>query len=80
MSEVIGSGLLWVAIPPALLAAPVSFASPCLLPLVPGYPSHVTGSSATTSGWRPMAGVDLFIPTLTLVRGSKSTTPRKGRL
>lgn len=46
----------------------------------PGYLGYVTGSSAPTSGWHPMAGVGLFIPTSTLVCGSKSTTPRKGRL
>jgi hypothetical protein len=46
----------------------------------PWLPGYVTGSSATTSGWRPMAGVGLFIPAFTHVCGSKSTTPRKGRL
>lgn len=33
----IGSGALWLAIPVAMLAGLVSFLSPCVLPLVPGY-------------------------------------------
>lgn len=38
-------GLILVAIPVALLAGLVSFLSPCVLPLVPGYLSYVTGLS-----------------------------------
>jgi cytochrome c-type biogenesis protein len=34
---IIGSGALWLAIPVAMLAGLVSFLSPCVLPLVPGY-------------------------------------------
>ena len=60
MGGVIANGQLWIAIPLALLAGLVSFASPCVLPLVPGYLGYVTGSSATTSRWRPMVGVGLF--------------------
>jgi cytochrome c-type biogenesis protein len=36
-------GSLFLAIPVALLAGLVSFLSPCVLPLVPGYLSYVTG-------------------------------------
>ncbi len=36
-------GSLLVAVPIALAAGLVSFASPCVLPLVPGYLSYVTG-------------------------------------
>lgn len=36
-------GSLLLAIPLALLAGLVSFASPCILPLAPGYLSYVTG-------------------------------------
>lgn len=39
----IASGSLIVAVPLAMLAGLVSFASPCVLPLVPGYLSYVTG-------------------------------------
>jgi cytochrome c-type biogenesis protein len=39
------SGSLLLAIPIALVAGLVSFLSPCVLPLVPGYLSYVTGMS-----------------------------------
>jgi len=67
MGGVIADGQLWVAIPLALLAGLVSFASPCVLPLVPGYLGYVTGSSTTGSRWRPVAGVGLFILGFALV-------------
>ena len=67
MAEVIGSGQLWLAIPLALLAGFVSFASPCVLPLVPGYLGYVTGSSGGGSRWRPVVGVGLFILGFALV-------------
>ncbi|MEO6713606.1 MAG: cytochrome c biogenesis protein CcdA [Mycobacteriales bacterium] len=40
-------GLLLVAIPVAAVAGLVSFLSPCVLPLVPGYLSYVTGLSGS---------------------------------
>jgi cytochrome c-type biogenesis protein len=39
------NGSLLLALPVALLAGLVSFLSPCVLPLVPGYLSYVTGLS-----------------------------------
>jgi len=39
------NGSLLLAVPVALLAGLVSFLSPCVLPLVPGYLSYVTGLS-----------------------------------
>lgn len=67
MGGVIADGQLWVAIPLALLAGLVSFASPCVLPLVPGYLGYVTGTTAPTSRWRPVVGVGLFILGFALV-------------
>jgi cytochrome c-type biogenesis protein len=43
---VIDGGSLLLAVPVALAAGAISFASPCVLPLVPGYLSYVTGMSA----------------------------------
>jgi cytochrome c-type biogenesis protein len=43
VGEVVSSGSLVVAVPLAVLAGLISFASPCVLPLVPGYLSYVTG-------------------------------------
>ncbi|MYU47768.1 cytochrome c biogenesis protein CcdA, partial [Streptomyces sp. SID7803] len=40
---VMNGGALLVALPIALLGGLVSFFSPCVLPLVPGYLSYVTG-------------------------------------
>lgn len=34
----------------ALLAGAISFLSPCVLPLVPGYVSYVAGRTATSGG------------------------------
>jgi cytochrome c-type biogenesis protein len=42
----IADGSLLLAVPLALAAGLVSFLSPCVLPLVPGYLSYVTGLSA----------------------------------
>lgn len=42
-AEIVLSGQLLLAIPIALLAGLVSFASPCVLPLVPGYLGYVGG-------------------------------------
>ena len=44
------SGSMLLAVPIALLAGFVSFASPCVLPLVPGYLGFVSGLSAATVG------------------------------
>lgn len=60
MQNVIASGQLWVAIPLALLAGLVSFASPCVLPLVPGYLGYLGGAADPTRR-RLVAGVALFI-------------------
>lgn len=43
---IIGSGALWLAIPVAMLAGLVSFLSPCVLPLVPGYLGFLGGAVA----------------------------------
>jgi cytochrome c-type biogenesis protein len=42
-AEVVLSGQLLLAIPIALLAGLISFASPCVLPLVPGYLGYIGG-------------------------------------
>ena len=41
---IIGAGALWLAIPLAMLAGVVSFVSPCVLPLVPGYLGFIGGA------------------------------------
>lgn len=59
LASVTASGALLLAVPVALLAGLVSFFSPCMLPLVPGYLSYVTGlSAAEVSSLRPLANPD----------------------
>jgi cytochrome c-type biogenesis protein len=57
-------GPLYLAIPVAMLAGLVSFLSPCVLPLVPGYLGYVGGQSGSGSiedRRRLLLGVALFI-------------------
>jgi cytochrome c-type biogenesis protein len=61
----VAGGSLALAVPVALLAGVVSFASPCVLPLVPGYVGFVGGSLGAEAGatrrGRVLAGVGLFV-------------------
>jgi len=62
-NELIGSGALWLAIPVAMLAGLVSFLSPCVLPLVPGYLGFIGGAVApktTTDAAAPARGRLVF--------------------
>jgi cytochrome c-type biogenesis protein len=64
IGQIVFSGQLLVALPIALLAGLVSFASPCVLPLVPGYLAYVGGISdpgAKRDRSRLLTGVALFI-------------------
>jgi cytochrome c-type biogenesis protein len=69
VSELV-SGPLVVAIPIAILAGLLSFLSPCILPLVPGYLGYiggVTGADGRPDRRRLVLGVLLFILGFTLV-------------
>lgn len=67
-STVLNGGLL-VALPLALLAGFVSFASPCVLPLVPGYLGYVSGfaSGERAGRGRLVLGAALFVLGFTVV-------------
>ena len=74
VAETVTGGSLLLAIPLALLAGFVSFASPCVLPLVPGYLGVVTGVTGAelTEPVAPrhsriLTGVGLFIAGFSLV-------------
>jgi cytochrome c-type biogenesis protein len=56
VGETVVSGSLLVAVPLALLAGLISFASPCVLPLVPGYLSYVTGLTGAELTGQPAGG------------------------
>ncbi|MCT1690788.1 cytochrome c biogenesis CcdA family protein [Brevibacterium sp. p3-SID960] len=64
-SQTVLTGPMLLAIPVAVLAGAVSFFSPCVLPLVPGYVGYVTGLGATALTDRKTSkviiGVSLFI-------------------
>jgi cytochrome c-type biogenesis protein len=64
-SQTVLSGALLAAIPIAMFAGLISFFSPCVLPLVPGYLSYVTGVTGTDLGearrGRMFAGSLLFV-------------------
>ncbi|MEN8655861.1 cytochrome c biogenesis protein CcdA [Streptomyces sp. 21So2-11] len=65
------SGALLLAVPIAVAGGLVSFFSPCVLPLVPGYLSYVTGISGTdlaeAKRGRMVAGASLFVLGFTAV-------------
>ncbi|WP_219472071.1 cytochrome c biogenesis CcdA family protein [Nonomuraea rhizosphaerae] len=67
MNDVVASGSLLLAVPIAVLAGVVSFLSPCVLPLVPGYLSYVTGMSADPRRGRLVLGTALFVAGFGLV-------------
>lgn len=48
VGNLVFSGPLLLAIPVAAAAGAVTFLSPCILPLVPGYLSYITGMSGTS--------------------------------
>ncbi|WP_405901596.1 cytochrome c biogenesis CcdA family protein [Streptomyces sp. NBC_00727] len=70
-NDTVMNGALLVALPIALLGGLVSFFSPCVLPLVPGYLSYVTGVSgadlAEARRGRMVAGAALFVAGFTAV-------------
>lgn len=64
ITQIISGGNLAIALPLALLAGLIAFASPCVLPLVPGYLAYVGGFAATKErrgNSRMVIGVLLFI-------------------
>ncbi|GAA3659867.1 cytochrome c biogenesis CcdA family protein [Streptomyces fenghuangensis] len=71
INETVLTGGLLLAIPIALLGGLVSFFSPCVLPLVPGYLSYVTGIGgadlAEARRGRMVLGASLFVAGFTAV-------------
>jgi cytochrome c-type biogenesis protein len=73
-NQTVLTGALLAAAPIALLGGLVSFFSPCVLPLVPGYLSYVTGVAGTDLAdarrGRMVAGATLFVLGFTAVFAS----------
>lgn len=65
VDQVVGSGSLLLAAPVALVAGAITVASPCCLPLVPGYLSYATGMTAADAHegqrHRALLGTALFV-------------------
>ncbi|MFE7974633.1 cytochrome c biogenesis CcdA family protein [Streptomyces shenzhenensis] len=70
-NQTVFSGALLVALPIAVLGGLISFFSPCVLPLVPGYLSYVTGVAGTDLAdarrGRMVTGASLFVLGFTVV-------------
>ncbi|MFW6691481.1 cytochrome c biogenesis CcdA family protein [Streptomyces sp. MAR4 CNX-425] len=70
-NQTVLTGALLLAFPVAVFGGLVSFFSPCVLPLVPGYLSYVTGVSGTdlehARRGRMVAGATLFVLGFTAV-------------
>ncbi|MBC7274568.1 MAG: cytochrome c biogenesis protein CcdA [Streptomyces sp.] len=70
-NDTVLNGALLLALPIAVLGGLVSFFSPCVLPLVPGYLSYVTGVSGTDLAdarrGRMAVGASLFVLGFTVV-------------
>lgn len=73
-AEIVLNGSLLLALPLALAAGLVSFLSPCVLPLVPGYLGYVsanadggTGQTQTRTRSRLVLGASLFVLGFTAV-------------
>ncbi|MBP2412334.1 cytochrome c-type biogenesis protein [Arthrobacter stackebrandtii] len=64
-AEIIFNGSMLLAMPVAVLAGLVSFLSPCVLPLVPGYLGYVSGLTGADlenqKRGRMFAGIGLFV-------------------
>ncbi|MFB7496995.1 cytochrome c biogenesis CcdA family protein [Streptomyces sp. NPDC056161] len=70
-NQTVFSGALLIAVPVAVIGGLVSFFSPCVLPLVPGYLSYVTGVAGTDLAearrGRMVSGASLFVLGFTVV-------------
>ena len=63
------SGISEIGLLAAFAAGMISFLSPCVLPLVPGYVSYVSGITAIDAGESPSARMAALPPSLCFVLG-----------
>ena len=70
LANVAASGSLLLAMPVAFAAGVVSFLSPCMLPLVPGYLSYITGLAGGSLRSAPAATAPVATPVPALAGAS----------
>ena len=68
-NDIILNGSLLAAVPMALLAGIVSFISPCVLPLVPGYVSLISGTSVDSVAHERRALRTVMLNSVTFILG-----------
>lgn len=69
VTETLTTGSLLAAIPLAFVAGLVSFLSPCVLPLVPGYVAFMTGVAGTNAQGRTKKRSRALVGTLSFITG-----------
>jgi cytochrome c-type biogenesis protein len=78
VGHLILSGPVLLAIPVAAAAGAVTFLSPCVLPLVPGYLSYLTGMSGTSVARRDSAPARVPATALVTAGGTAAASPDAG--
>jgi cytochrome c-type biogenesis protein len=81
VNALVAGGALWIAVPIAVLAGIVSFLSPCVLPLVPGYLGFIGGAVAPRVRTEDAGAPARDLPARDLpARGATPDLPARGRL
>jgi cytochrome c-type biogenesis protein len=78
VEHLILSGPVLLAIPVAAAAGAVTFLSPCVLPLVPGYLSYLTGMSGTSAAGRDSSHAHVPATALVGAGGAAAATLESG--
>ncbi|KRA24371.1 cytochrome C biogenesis protein [Microbacterium sp. Root61] len=80
IDALVGGGTLWIAIPIAVVAGLVSFLSPCVLPLVPGYLGFIGGAVAPRRAPVPVAANGTAPAMTDAASADVDDAPGRGRL
>ncbi len=78
--SIVFDGALWLAVPVAMLAGLISFLSPCVLPLVPGYLGFLGGASARETRRSPRAAQASPDSARSTVQTAENPAPPRARL